>query len=138
MTPAKLLLIRVAYLLAAAAAAWMGVLTATGQFTALLDAFGRGIGGVHGPGFPSDTLAAVTVLQGVFFAALMGVLVFLAVRPFWWGKLICFGTGLSWVLGAAMFAMMVGFSSIVDYQIAAGAALLLAALLHQIADPRFD
>jgi hypothetical protein len=116
----------------------MGVLAVSGKFTGVMVEIADLPPELYVPPFPFEVLTAINVLQGVYLAALLGVFVFLAVRPFWWGKLICFGMGLTWVMGGAGFAMMAGFYPIIDCQIGAGIALWLAALLHQIADPRFD
>jgi hypothetical protein len=141
--PARWVLLRAAYLIAAGAATVMGVLAVSGKFTSLVERFGRGLGDVHGPALPWEIVTALTIVQSVQFVALVGVFVFLALRPFWWGKVICFGVGLIWIAGGVGFSMVWfsifgGLNMIVDCQIAAGTALLLAALLHQIADPRFD
>ncbi len=135
---AKLLLLRVAYLLAAAATAIMGSLAATGKFSDVMDQFASSSGELQGPPFPPAMVTSVNILMSVFLAALLALFVFLALRPSWWGKLICWGIGLTWIMGGAGFGIIAGFYPAVDCQLGAGAALILAGLLHQIVDPRFD
>ncbi|HEX3989559.1 MAG TPA: hypothetical protein VHX39_00160 [Acetobacteraceae bacterium] len=131
-------LARAAYLIAAAATAMMGFLAVSGKFTGVMVEIANLPPELYVSPFPFEILTAINVLQSVYLAVLLGVFVFLAFRPFWWGKLICLGMGLTWVVGGAGFAMIAGFYPIIECQIWAGVALLLAALMHQIADPRFD
>jgi hypothetical protein len=137
MPPARMLPARAAYLIAAAATAVMIELAASGKFTPMMIGVAGFPASLQVPGFPFEFMTTIKVIQTVGLATLLGGLVFLMWRPFWWGKLICFAIGLTWVAGAGGFGLITGFNPIVDCQIGAGVALLLAALLHQIADPRF-
>ena len=134
----RILLLRVAYLLAAAGTAEIVILTVSGKTVRFLDEFTNSSPGFHGPRFPPEVVTAVQIVEGGLFAALLGLFVFLAIRPYWWGKLICIACGCYWFTGTVMASMMADINTTIYRMIAAASAVLLAALEHQIADPRFD
>ncbi|HRK65382.1 MAG TPA: hypothetical protein PLN53_13385, partial [Terricaulis sp.] len=114
----KALVLRIGYLIAACATAAMGF--AVSALTSLMDALA--------PDF--EPMLDLRLLAGV--PLLVGALLFvgLSVRPFWWGKMLCFWAGLSWIgFAAAMVAVRAGvglpaFETILLLPIVCSAAML--------------
>ncbi|MBS0297034.1 MAG: hypothetical protein JSR45_12040 [Proteobacteria bacterium] len=135
----RLLVVRVAYLFATAAVLVLSALSASG---ALLNSFAALDGG------PSlDTLlpkSFILLLRyggAAFTLALAALWLWLAVRPQWWGKLLCVWAGLSWTMFGAVFCMIASLvAKPVDpaalVVLGCGLVMLTVAVVHQVVDPR--
>lgn len=123
---------RIGYLIAACATAAMGF--AVSALTSLMDSLAPDFE----PMLDLRLLAGVPLLIGAL------LLVGLSVRPFWWGKLLCFWAGISWIgFAAAMVAVRLGIGlpaveAILLLPVVCGAAMLAVGVTHQIIDPRFS
>ncbi len=137
----KSTILRVAYGVAVLAALAVGWLFASGRVFAIFLA--------GGAPQAAGALIPVEVAGGAALMMLVGAFLFLAVRPWWWGKLLCLWPALSWmmfggiiiqfkrmaVFPAAMLQNMTAEVYVIP--LGAGATLLLVAIVHQLVDPRF-
>ena len=126
----RLTAIRAGYAIAAFGALALAVLSGSGVIAGAILA-----GSNAGPMLP----LGLSVVMTACFVAIGGLLVLLTFRPYWWGKLMCVWTGLSWIGFSVMSVIiMPGNLAVSLTALVAGFAQLLAALIHQIADPRFS
>lgn len=134
--PWRIWMLRIAYVMAFGGAGLMGFLIASGavmnQMVALAgeDAVAR-----------ADVEGFRTVLTyggSAVLVAFGALIAFLAFRPFWWGKLLCLFAGLAWLMNGLVMAAFGLEGTTSSLILTCGAAMLGAALLHQIADPRFS
>ncbi|MCA3724095.1 MAG: hypothetical protein IM671_08955 [Phenylobacterium sp.] len=127
----RVLVLRGAYLAAALATGVMGWFALSGRLEAMI---------VSITGADASTLLglhAMIMMIIPLFGLLSGVLVFLSFRPYWWGKLLCAWAGLGWV-GFGVIPSMVGAPNSGSEMVGvAGLVMLSAAIIHQVADPRF-
>ena len=133
---ARLRALRIAYCSAAitvvAFMAWM----ALGPLALLMNRLGA-----------PRSLRGLSGLSGAITALLFGgVFMFLAVRPYWWGKLFCWFAALAWIGHGLIAALLlngplstVGVAPLTYAAgpVAAGLAMLAIGLFHQRIDPRF-
>ncbi len=128
--------LRVAYLLAVGATALMAFLIISGAVMKQMNAMmGEDIA-------PDPTLqqfeTTFSYVGGGVLLALAGLFVFLAFRPFWWGKLLCLFAGLAWLMNGLMMTAFGSGGATSSLIATSGGLMIIAALLHQIADPRFS
>ncbi len=126
----------VAYILAAIASLIMGAWCLTGAPEDLMVS----ILGDAAPTMPAEFRNAFDMMripQALMGGALCGVFIFLSFRPYWWGKLLCVWAGISWLGFSGAMCLLSGYDSRLLWILMAGVIMLLAAILHQIADPRF-
>jgi hypothetical protein len=127
-----ILLLRIAYGAAAVAALVAGVAVVSGPLNGV---FASAMGGNDQM---MGALRIMNYFQGAMLACLAALFIFLANRPFWWGKILCVWAGLAWT-GFSLVARLMAASSLpLNLVLAAGVTLLLAAALLQYADPRFS
>ena len=79
-----------------------------------------------------------TFLPGAVMVPFAAALVFLSFRPYWWGKLLCIWAGSSWIMFAMGAIAITERHAILPLPFCAGVVMLLVAVIHQIADPRFS
>ena len=132
--PVKVLVLRGAYWAAAAATLVMIGLIFLGGFEHIM---------VNDMGAPSSELPPGFMLMirsgdTLLLAVLGGLFVFLSIRPYWWGKLLLVWAGFAWTGFGAGLSAWKGFDTPLALVLAAGVAMLAAAVAHQAADPRFS
>jgi hypothetical protein len=126
-------MLRAGYLLAAFGALTMAALTGSGAITNAM------IAAAHAPPHMKPVLLPGLIPEvTVGFVLFATLFVFLAFRPYWWGKLLCVWAGLSWTGFGAGSLVLLHNNLVGGAALAGGGAVLLAALIHQIADPRFS
>ncbi len=132
----KLRLLRAAYAIASVATLAVGWVAVSGRLGALMLSFFRS----HSDelSLEASMFDAMRYPQGAMMLVFVGLFVFLFFRPYWWGKLICVWAGVSWLGFSSIIGLMAGFTDTVAYVLVASLAMLLAAGLHQFADPRFS
>ena len=135
----KLLIMRIAYIAATAAAVVLAFIGASG---ALLNSL-MALGGGPSPDMLLPKSATLIFRYGgaAFMLAFSGLWLWLTIRPQWWGKLLCVWAGLSWTMFGAVFCMIASFvNKPVDPAALAvlgcGLVMLAVAVIHQVVDPR--
>jgi hypothetical protein len=125
------------YLGAAVAFAVIGWLIASGAAVDFITT-------IHQPTLRSPSRMVLFLPKAVVFgldaldATFVFLMLFLAYRPYWWGKIICLWAGLAWV-GFAVTASYFYFqTSLVPVAVfICGVFMIAVAVAHQIVDPRF-
>gem|GEM_PF-1902204 len=131
----SILLLRIAYGLAIASLVLVGGLTASGKVMEALLAL---VGETPQDFMGWEMMVAMNVTAGVLALAMAYLFVFLLRRPYWWGKLICLWVGLGW-FGFGLVGLLLSGGHLTLLAVALGGIVMLtAAILHQIADPRFS
>ena len=136
-SPFKLALVRGAYAISAAATAWFGWLIGTGAMVGVIH---RLISpeDADGPPVFHALAGAAWYPPAALMLAMAGLLAFLSVRPYWWGKILCVWAGLSWTLfSLSLAAFGGGLDPALTGVLVAGLSLCATAVIHQVADPRF-
>jgi hypothetical protein len=128
--------LRVAYAIAAIVSAALGTFFATGGGAKLMIAMMPSGEGARM--FDSSTMAAMSIGQGLMMAALVGVLVLLAIKPYWWGKLLCAWAGLAWSGFGLIMTVFAGYDPRSTLILVAGVTMMVVAVVHQFVDPRFS
>jgi hypothetical protein len=131
----RLLSLRCAYLTAALACVVMGWLTVTKAAFALVLPDARVA--VTPPMF-RFFIDIIWYGQLGFSAFLFVVMLFLMVRPWWWGKLLRALMAVGWLGFCAVAVGRFGFIPTIQVISAAGATMACVAIAHQVIDPRFD
>lgn len=130
----QIMALRAAYVIASLASLTLAVWAGLGYAIALMNDMA---GPLASPEF-SAMWSAVRYPQAVFGILFTGLFVFLIFRPYWWGKVLCLLAALSW-LGFGLGSLLMWQSDWRAFIPAgAGAAMVVALLLHQVADPRFS
>ncbi|MGN6366464.1 hypothetical protein [Asticcacaulis taihuensis] len=80
----------------------------------------------------------IRIPQALMMVGLCGLFIFLSFRPYWWGKLICAWAALSWLGFSGVMCLLAGYDGRLVWILSAGAMMVLAIILHQVADPRFS
>ena len=131
-------LARAAYGLAAASTLLLGWLAASGRIGDLMLNLLATQGGEPPLAFRS-ALQAIRFFEGGLMAALAGLFLFLAARPYWWGKVLCLWAAVSWggfgLVGAVFFGA--GAQPTLVGVLVAAVGVLTAAVVVQVVDPRF-
>jgi hypothetical protein len=131
----KLNLVRSGYVAVALAVVCLLVWMLIGEPAMVLAAFG-----------PSDDIRLAMLWSlSCMMAAIIALFLFLAYRPYWWGKLICALAALSWIGHGAMAFALLPMLDVPDISpmayaavpIVSGIVALACGILHQRADPRF-
>jgi hypothetical protein len=130
----RLPILRCAYLAAALACAVMGWLMAEQAVFPLVLGTARMASG--DPMF-RIVINIIWFCQLAFIAVLFAVMLFLLVRPWWWGKPLCALVAVSWLGFFAMAAGRYGLLSTIQLILAAGVTMACTAVVHQVIDPRF-
>lgn len=125
----RVAMLRTGYGIAALGGLALAVLAASGGMNEVFD------GGTRAAHAIAQLLGAMTA---ICLAVGVCLFVFLAFRPYWWGKLFCLAAATSWLGFGAQSYFAFGAPTVAAVALAAGLAVLLAGLLHQIADPRFS
>ena len=133
----RLRLLRAAYTVAAAATAVIGWLAISGRLMKLMFDFGGNPSRASAP-MDKTFMTTFNYMNGAGVMAFAGLFLFLSIRPYWWGKLICLWAGLSWLMFAGVGSMMGPFQATVAWVLAAGITMLSAALAIQLTDPRWS
>ena len=132
---ARLLILRCAYLAAALACVVMGWLMAMQAVFPLV------LGGAR-MASPDPIfrifINIIWVGQLATILVLFAVMVFLMVRPWWWGKPLCALIALSWLGFVAMAAGRYGLNGTTRMILAAGVTMVCTVVTHQVIDPRFS
>ncbi len=133
----QIVCLRLAYLIAIAGAAALGVWAVTGNvFEPIFSLAGATIADIP-PDFRA-MLEVVKYFQAGFMFLICGVFVLLFLRPYGWGKVLTLFSALSWLGFCSAFTLLSGgFDMRIAPVLAAGVGMVLAAALHHIADPRF-
>ena len=128
----KITLVRLAYLIAVVVVLLIGWLAFSVDLVALM--------GFDQMGLPPDAVGAlgafINVVNGVALVGVVAVLLYLAYRPRWWGKLLCLWPAVSWIGFAAMRHRGYARDSSLRLTVGvAGVAMLLVAVTHHLVDP---
>ncbi|HTW36000.1 MAG TPA: hypothetical protein VMD53_15375 [Rhizomicrobium sp.] len=83
------------------------------------------------------TSAEMVIFLSALSVALVLLMLFLSYRPYWWGKIICLWTGVSWI-GYAMISPHPSSPLAPVVAFICGVFMVAAAVAHQIIDPRFS
>ena len=76
--------------------------------------------------------------QAGFMLLICAVFVLLCLRPYGWGKILTLFCAISWLSFSGIFTLLSGgFDARVLPVLVAGAGMVLATLLHQVAVSRF-
>jgi uncharacterized membrane protein YqhA len=89
-------------------------------------------------GFPAEMLEAMRPMMIAPLALLLAVVMFLCFRPYFWGKIIAFWAGLSWLGFSGAMTVMAGWSNALASVLAAGLLMLAVGITHQFIDPRWS
>ena len=89
-------------------------------------------------GFPAEMLEAMRPMMIAPLVLLFAVLIFLSFRPYFWGKIIAFWAGLSWLGFSGATTLMAGWSNTLTMILAAGLIMLAVGITHQVIDPRWS
>jgi hypothetical protein len=130
-------ILRCAYALAALATAAMGWLAASGAVMRLMPIQA---GLTSAPPMFRTFIDLIWYVQIAGFLILIGAIVFLIIRPLWWGKVLCAFAAVSWT-GSCLMGLaqgQFGFDETIKIILAAGATMACVAALHQWLDPRID
>jgi len=125
--------LRTAYVIASLASLTLAIWAGLGHAVELMDDIAGEL--------PSPELreiwSAVRYPQAVFGILFTGLFVFLVTRPYWWGKILCLWAAVSWLGFGVAVMLMWQADPRLFVPIGTGSAMLLAFIIHQIADPRF-
>ncbi|MBP2159664.1 MULTISPECIES: hypothetical protein [Asticcacaulis] len=133
----QILSLRLAYLMAITAVITVGIWTLSDSSVDLIFAQG----GITVADLPTDfrmMLDLVRYFTAGFMILLCGMFVLLFLRPYGWGKILMLFCTFSWLSFSGVQVLVTGTLDARALPVLiAGAGMLLAILLHQIADPRF-
>jgi len=129
-------LLQASYIVAAIATLVVGWLAVSGLLMNLMLNQMKADGGSPPPEFQSF-FSSIRYAQGLLCVALAGLFAWLSTRPYWWGKLLCLWAALAWSGFGLIELLFAGFSATLGWILAAAAAMVLATIVLQIADPRF-
>lgn len=88
---------------------------------------------------PAELLALVWPAALAGFLVIAAPLLFLTVRPYWWGKIFVLWPAVSWMgFAAACTFVTGGWAPILFVPLGCGVAMLAIAVTHQVLDPRFS
>lgn len=124
----KVFALRAAYGAATLAALLMGWTAISGSVFGIFERVG----------FPVEMLETMRPMMIAPLVLLFAVLIFLSLRPYFWGKIIAFWAGLSWVGFSGAATLMAGWSNTLTMILAAGIIMLAAGITHQVIDPRWS
>jgi hypothetical protein len=137
----KLLIVRVAYVVAALAAGVVGWLVASGSLIRAMASLSDGAS--RDPYMPQSFVTLAQVAGGLGVIVIVALFLWMAIKPRWWGKLLCVWAGLGWMMfGAVSGAMttLVASPAKLDVSILAvlgcGVVMLAVAVVHQTVDSR--
>jgi hypothetical protein len=88
-------------------------------------------------GLPKAWISASNISGRAALTPHLAAIGLLVLRPYWWGKLLCVWAGVCWIGFALVGSSMWGLNPPLAGILAAGAAMLMVAIVHQIVDPRF-
>jgi hypothetical protein len=130
----KIVVQRAAYLCAAASVAAIAWLVGTGSLAAtMISAMRLALGRV--PSYEIASAQALRYPQTLLCLCYASVLLYLAYRPQWWGKLLCAG-GVIWIGFGLSVGSISGWQPALTWILSAGAVMSGAAIALQIVDPR--
>ncbi len=121
--------VRAAYVAALVATALIGWAMLSGGVAALFAQFAP---------LSLEMVSAMTSAATMPIVLLVATLVFLIVRPYWWGKILAFWTGLSWSGFSAVMTAFNGWNNTLAMTLAAGVIMLMVGIAHQLLDPRWS
>lgn len=136
-SPKQINRLRASYLLAAAATLLVAGLAMSG----LIGGFMEGLMVAQTGTTPAEMrqfFDAMRLAQGIMLLGLAGLFAFLAIRPYWWGKLLCLWAGLSWGgFGLVGWAFGGELVPTLGWILGAAFSMITAAVVLQLVDPRF-